>query len=135
MNYNVIIVDDDIIFHLLAKRMITMSGLHPDPLEFNNGQDALDYLLKNHRLSGKTIVLLDINMPVLNGWEFLDAIGADEVAGTLQDDLDVYMVTSSCDRADKDKATAYPMVKGFIEKPLTREVFKRLRSEYAGRVA
>ncbi len=65
------------------------------------------------------LILLDINMPVLNGWEFLDEFIA--LLPKLPVEIPVYMLSSTIDQADFDKAETYSVVKGFYSKPLTRE--------------
>jgi CheY-like chemotaxis protein len=63
------------------------------------------------------VLLMDINMPVMDGWQFLDSLGKLENPPLVH----VVIVTSSIDTIDKRKATKYPQVIGFFEKPLTQE--------------
>ncbi len=66
-------------------------------------------------------------MPLMNGWEFLDALNQHKIlAGTL-----VFIITSSVDKADKEKAKTYPDVAGFLEKPLNVKTLQQLKDHPA----
>lgn len=70
----------------------------------------------------KTLILLDINMPVMNGWDFLN-----QYLEKNQHRKDkIIMLSSSIDFQDQQKAKKYDCVEGFIEKPLTPDKFKNL---------
>ncbi|CAN5493597.1 response regulator [soil metagenome] len=90
---------------------------------FVDGQEALDYLDLNFKESDYYLVLLDINMPVMDGWEFLKIV-SDKVYAQ---HVFFAMVTSSVDRADKEKAIAYSQVIDFVEKPISFEECKKIR--------
>jgi response regulator of citrate/malate metabolism len=114
MNLNVLIVDDDQMITLLHKVMVTKNKICASPFLFNNGKESLDFLLNEYKPEERYLVLLDINMPVLNGWEFLDEIKTKEFSKEIM----VIIVTSSVNSNDKVKAKNYPQVIGFLEKPL-----------------
>ena len=114
MNLKVLIVDDDKMIKLLHTVMVERSKLGSSPQAFSDGKAALDFLNVEYKESEHYLVLLDINMPVMNGWDFLDAVKEKSFANQLH----VVMVTSSVDNTDKIKATQYPQVVGFLEKPL-----------------
>ncbi len=114
MSLNVLIVDDDKVITLLHKVMVAKSKICLNPLLFSEGKEVLNYLVREYKEDEHYLVLLDINMPVLNGWEFLDAIQTEEFGK----ELFVVIVTSSVDSSDKVKAKNYPQVIGFLEKPL-----------------
>ncbi len=118
MNLNVLIVDDDKMITLLHKVMVVKNKISTNPpLLFSDGKMALEFLSSEYNPEERYLVLLDINMPVLNGWEFLDSIQSEQYAN----DLLVIIVTSSVDSSDKQKARTYPQVIGFLEKPLRAE--------------
>lgn len=123
MSVKTLIVDDDKAVQFFHKLTVTESKLSDDPLIFVDGQKALDYLDLNFKESDYYLVLLDINMPVMDGWEFLKIVSEKPYT----DHVFLAMVTSSVDRADKEKATAYTQVIDFVEKPISFEECKRIR--------
>jgi len=114
MSFKVLIVDDDKMIKLVHKMMVVKSGLCSEPLIFGEGKSAYDFLVDQHTDFDNYLILLDINMPIMNGWEFLDAIQGKDFVNKLQ----VIMVTSSVDIGDRDKSKEYPQILDFLEKPL-----------------
>jgi len=114
MSLKVLIVDDDKMIKLVHKMMVLKSGLCTEPLVFDEGKSAFDFLVSKHTDFDNYLVLLDINMPIMNGWEFLDAIQGKE----FEKKLIVIMVTSSVDTGDRNKSKEYPQIIDFLEKPL-----------------
>jgi len=114
MSLNVLIVDDDKMITLLHKVMVTKNKICANPLLFKDGKEPLDFLVNEYKPEERYLVLLDINMPILNGWEFLDEIQTKEFSKEIM----VIIVTSSVDSSDKLKANTYPQVIGFLEKPI-----------------
>lgn len=110
----VLIVDDDHVILMIHKLKIIKTGVDPSPLEFLNGQKALDYIIEHNKAEYCYIVLLDINMPVMSGWDFLDSIQK----LTLNCQIKVALVTSSVDQADQEKAERYREVISYITKPV-----------------
>jgi PAS domain S-box-containing protein len=116
---NVILVDDDPVVLMLQANNVKMAELDSTPSTFLNAVSAVDYL-KNKQASTSTdtyLILLDINMPEMDGWSFLDELDQIE----LNVNYFVIMVTSSTNAADKRLALAYPKVISFVEKVLTKE--------------
>ncbi len=111
--FETLIVDDDRIITMLHQRMVIKSGLHQEPRLFYSGQDALNFIRNNR--NDRYLVLLDINMPVVSGWDFLDTLCAEN----LTEHVRVAMVTSSVDAADMARAQMYSVVFDYIDKPLT----------------
>lgn len=120
----ILIIDDDDIVALVQGKLLQNCKVTNEPLKFKRALDAVDYLhsaSKEHHY----LLLLDINMPVMNGWQFLEEIDKMEV----KDNILVFMVTSSIGFNDKEKASNYPKVINFLEKPITAkncEQFKNL---------
>ena len=123
MTKKLLIVDDDPVFRLITKRLVSHSFPEKEIMQFENGKEACEFLRSSKNKIKRAQILLDINMPVMNGWEFLDAcsIEADK------SDLHIYIVTSSVDESDKKKAENYPIVKGFVEKPLSKDFIQSLK--------
>lgn len=124
MNLNVLIVDDDKMIILLHKVIVVKSKLCESPVTFNNGNDALEFLIAEFKTDQHYLILLDINMPVMNGWEFLDAIQLMPFANNVS----IIMVTSSVDTGDKVKAKQYPQIITFLEKPLKSDSCNYIKS-------
>lgn len=117
----ILLIDDDPIINIINTTLI--KRLFPDAVikPFLNGLEAIKFLQTEEQKKNYTI-FLDINMPVMNGWEFLDALDEMETANHIT----LYILSSSIDKADKDKAAYYPLVKQFISKPLKKEVVEEL---------
>lgn len=111
------IVDDDPIFVLMFKKILSNSGCFEVIKNVNNGQKALDLLVNCHKENKQfpDIIFLDINMPVLNGWQFLDVIKK----YSFKEELKIYMISSSIDKKEIEKSKKYSFVKNFISKPIS----------------
>ncbi len=121
------IIDDDKLFtYLLMKQMkrINFSG---STITFHNGLDALLFL-KPVLASPEalpSVILLDLNMPVLDGWQFLDAFTQLKP----QKKITVYIVSSSIDQADHERARVYPSVADFYIKPVRENDLQQILSD------
>jgi CheY-like chemotaxis protein len=98
-------------------------------LIFSNGQKGFDYLLGSLK-NPKDIpnyIFLDINMPIMDGWQFLEEFSSIEDKFTKN--VNIYLVTSSIDERDIEKATKFTNVKEYLVKPISEnkilEVFGR----------
>jgi CheY-like chemotaxis protein len=114
MKLEVIIVDDDEVIVMIQKMLVINSGFHKSPLSYPDGRQALDHIRENKNEDKAHFIFLDINMPVMNGWEFLDAI----TLYPFLKDIFICVVTSSISGADRQKACGYPEVIGYLEKPI-----------------
>jgi len=116
---NLLVIDDDDINIFIIKKIVEKTGYEAKMVAKTNGLMAIDYLkelMENEQILPH-LILIDINMPVLNGWEFLDAY---EKLG-ISKEIDMYMLSSSVYENDIEKAKTYKTVKGFISKPLSIE--------------
>ena len=115
-----IIVDDDLFSNVLSNRVIKKAFAETDVITFNIAEEGLAYIQNKPRDSfGSTILLLDINMPTITGWEFLEQF--EKFGHEIQPPISIYMFSSSINQHDKDKANTNKFIKGFISKPLKIE--------------
>lgn len=113
-----VLVDDEKIDQMIYRRVMERSGIVRDVRIFSRAMDALEFLKQDDRPE-VDVVFLDINMPRMNGFEFLDA--ATREFGPDFAKLVVVMLTTSINPHDHDRATSSPVVRKFIYKPLTEE--------------
>lgn len=114
--FEILIVEDDLIVSRLHKFSLK-GALDSEVNIVDNGKEALEYLDDVAVEKQKILVLLDLNMPVMNGWDFLEACHSRPYI----DRLVVVVVTSSLYSDDNKRALKYPRVMGFYTKPLRRE--------------
>lgn len=110
----VLIVEDDSMMSFIHRKLVKKNGLSTDPLTFPNGKKALDYLAHETAEEDCFMVLLDLNMPVMDGWSFLDEISKRD----LRKRTIVVVVTSSTDQTDKNRTKKYDVVYSYETKPL-----------------
>ncbi len=113
---NILLVDDDPINNLINQRLISKVELGEETREFLSGAEALEFL-DSLNAEDKSLILLDINMPIMNGWEFLNHY---QEKYPHRNDV-IVILSSSIDFLDRIKAQDYAIVSGFLEKPLTIE--------------
>jgi len=120
--YSTFIIDDDPIFVLLFKKIIQKSERFNRVQNFPDGQYAIEELIKmNNQGSGMPdIIFLDLNMPNIDGWQFLDAIEKHSFISK----LNIYIVSSSIDTHEIERAKQYKCVKNFISKPISLDFFE-----------
>lgn len=114
---DLLVIDDDDINIFIIKKIVEKTGYDINMVSKTNGQLAIDHLddILENDAPFPHLILIDINMPVLNGWEFLEAY--DKLNITQR--VDMYMLSSSVYENDIEKAKTYKKVKGFISKPLS----------------
>lgn len=121
---NILLVDDDNIFNFLNTKLLEASGIVSEIHTAVNGQEALD-LLNNYYTGSSSlpdVILLDLNMPVMDGFSFLEAF--QKLKLPKKENVSIIIVTSSED--PKDMARAKQMgITGYLTKPLSREKLLR----------
>ncbi len=116
-----ILVDDDRLCNEISTMILEDTFGEVDIKAFTRPEEALEFIVKEYaKDSGHTILFLDINMPRINGWQFLERY--ETFSEEIKRQINIYMLSSSIDRLDKSKAEANTNVKGFISKPLDIEI-------------
>ncbi len=128
----ILCVDDDAITLMLCKKVIAKAEFASQIETSNNGEEALQYFenLKkekeaNNIISEPQLIFLDLNMPIMNGWEFLDIFSKSDYY-TIFPEVKVIVLSSTIDPRDIEKAKQYPMVLNFLSKPITIEMLKSI---------
>lgn len=115
------VVDDDAIYQIIVNKIIQRSEMFSAISSFKNGKDAIDVLynsLENNELL-PDIILLDINMPIMDGWEFMEEMGL--IKSKMSKKIIIYIISSSIAVEDKNKSKTYPDILGYLSKPITTE--------------
>jgi len=126
----VLLIDDDEIINFIHEKIIHATGCVQQIVAKQTGKSGLDFLQqmgKNHP-NRPELILLDINMPAMNGWEFLtkfQRLPAEEQQGIV-----IIMLTTSQNPDDEIKARAIPVVSGFLQKPLSTETVYSIVEEH-----
>ncbi|SFI51070.1 response regulator [Olleya namhaensis] len=118
------LIDDDRIFIFAAKRILKATNFCNNFTIYNNGAEALTGL-RDIIKSGNNIpdlILLDLNMPIMDGWQFLDEFVKIENSKKTT----LYIVSSSIDPADSEKAKQYEQITDFIVKPITKDALTEI---------
>lgn len=113
------IIDDDPIFVYGTKKVMKEVNFCDDVMVFHNGQDAINGL-KELALANKelpSLIFLDLNMPIMDGWDFLDDFIT--IPNNNREKVHVYVISSSIDANDFIRARNYEVVNNYILKPIT----------------
>ena len=115
------LIDDDEIQNLVNSKILELLGKDLKTITFTNARIALEKIQEEKKFPN--IILLDINMPKMNGWDFLDLFD------WINESSDVYLLTSSINENDMAKAKNYQSVKAFLTKPLHLDKAKEIVEE------
>ena len=131
----ILCVDDDPITLMLCKMVISKSSFATEIITAQNGEEALNYFddLKLNNLGAEikkypSLVFLDLNMPVMDGWEFLDHFSKEEYTSAFKN-TKVIVLSSTIDPNDIGKSKTYSMVLDFLSKPITKEIVENLKEK------
>lgn len=124
---SVLLIDDDEINNFISIKLIKKALLNTEIMACLNGKFAIDQLADIQKTDPSKMpdyILLDINMPIMNGWEFLEEFKRRNIDP--QGKSKIYIISSSVFSNDINKAKSYPLVKDFISKPLNVEKIREL---------
>ena len=126
----ILCIDDDPITLMLCKMVITKALFSNEIATAKNGEEALKYydnLKITSTIKKPQLIFLDLNMPVMNGWEFLDSFVTAEYSE--YHDTKVIILSSTIDPQDLEKSKKYPMVIDFLSKPISKEMLEFLKDK------
>lgn len=122
------IIDDDKIYVNLVKKIIEIKNLSENLLIFKNGLEALEYFkvilsnMSEEKLPD--IIFLDLNMPVMDGWEFLGEFI--KIKNNFDKKITLYVVSSSIDPRDLERAKSFNLVTDYLIKPIELKRFEQI---------
>lgn len=128
---NILLVDDDTVNNFIVINTLNKLDITENVDSVLNGADGIEYIknmIDNNRQLIPSIIFLDINMPVMDGWEFLEEF--EKFAEDIKKQCKIYMVSSSVYEDDISKSKHYSSVIDFISKPLMREKIMDIYNEY-----
>ena len=133
MESKVLLIDDDHMTNYLHKRVISNAGMASSIIVSTNGKEGIEELLKIEdgdldNIKSKVIVFLDINMPVMDGWTFLEVFK--EIKNKLNFEIKIFVLSSSINPDDKARAEKNSFVTKYINKPLNKESISYLKSYF-----
>ena len=120
------IVDDDTIFQFTTKVKIQKLGYTSDIHIFNDGEEIMNYIKSPDNSEPFDIILLDINMPIMDGWDFLEAYNS--YLGNEESKIKIFMLSSSINPVDVNKAKSHSLVNDYIIKPIKDEDLSQIFS-------
>lgn len=122
----IFLIDDEEVSLFLTQQMLVNSGLTEDIHPFMTAEEAINYLKACNEDDIPNVILLDLSMPVMNGWEFLDALAP--LGDGFTEKCRIYILTSSLDDTDEEGAKSHPMVSGLLQKPISRKSVRIISS-------
>ena len=124
---NVYVVDDDKIHHFLVKKLLEKNGIEASPSFFENGELALNAIKEaiEKGSDAPDLILLDINMPILDGWQFLEEFKL--IKNKLKNSITIHVVSSSTDMIDIEKSEKFKSdIHHYYTKPMTLDVINNI---------
>lgn len=125
---NFIVVDDSKLDCFIAEKIIQNTGKCDTVKVFQQATDALLHIKGSTNQEETTIVFVDIQMPVMNGFEFVENF--ENLPADLKKNYHIYMLSSSINENDIAKVKGYASVKHFLNKPLTNDTIVAVLDEY-----
>ncbi len=128
----ILCIDDDSITLMLCKMVISKNLFSNEIATATNGENALYYFKSLKDLEEKSVspqlIFLDLNMPVMGGWEFLDIFSSEEYSD--YNTIKVVILSSTINPEDLEKSKKYSMVIDFLSKPISKEMLEYLKTKF-----
>lgn len=120
------LIDDDKVYQYTATKSLKATNVVRQVLVFNDGEEGYNYLVDNlnSRDNLPDIIFLDINMPYMDGWEFMAEFI--KLQPKLSKTITIYMVSSSVQKEDIERAEELELISDYIIKPITTQRFKEI---------
>ncbi len=130
----ILFIDDDPITLMLCKMVITKASFSKEIATAKNGEEALRYfdMLKQINSGPELkkqpqLIFLDLNMPVMGGWEFLESFSTADYSD--YNSIKVIILSSTIDPEDLEKSKKYPMIIDFLSKPISKEMLEYIKGK------
>lgn len=125
--HELVLIDDDAMNNRLCRRIIEKTYPEAHIADFLHAQDGLNYIEKTYEKNdgaSSVILLLDIMMPIMNAWDFLEQY--EQLNEKVKNQIAIYILSSSVDKADIARAESNKNVQHYLVKPLTRDTIKAI---------
>ena len=127
----VIMVDDDPYSQMICKHIMRRIAGEIEVIEFTLPEKGIEFIEETYDKiinDSPTILLLDINMPVMTGWDFLERF--ESATGDVKKQVIIFLLSSSIDQHDKERAAANKYVKDFLTKPFRKEMVEIIFKDF-----
>jgi CheY-like chemotaxis protein len=124
---DILLIDDDVIGIFLTERLLQKESFFGKIGSFTSAESALDFLNQAPVADYPRVIFLDLNMPLVDGWDFLEALRPLEAQ--LLGRCRIYILTSSLAHSDTSRVKDYPLVWGLIHKPIDQLQIQSIQSQ------
>lgn len=116
--FKFLLIDDEEVFNFIHTQVIQLLEPNATIKDIQSSSSALQYIKDNLKKPDQSpdAIFVDINMPEMNGFELMDEL--QKLSSSFSKTPHIYMVTSSLFESDRKRASNYPILKGFMEKPI-----------------
>ncbi|MGV8880139.1 MAG: response regulator [Sphingobacteriaceae bacterium] len=123
-----IVIDDNKLDCFIADKIIRYGGMFEDVKLFTEATVAIAFIETNNppEIICKTIIILDIQMPIMNGFAFMEEF--EKLPENLRLQYAVFMVSSSVNERDRDRVAEYPSIRLLMNKPFNKELLSKMIS-------
>lgn len=121
-----IVIDDSKLNCFIAEKLIRNNDNSNSVQVFMEATEALEYIKNQPDTESppRTIIIVDIQMPVMNGFEFVESF--EKLPESIRRQYDIFMISSSVNESDHNRISNYPSVKKLLLKPLTKEILSHI---------